>query len=123
MSSPGGPAPAPARLRGVRAKIERAKHHVGDLQVLEAAFRQSNSYRFVAEKDAKSGYTRFRVEIRDHLPYEFSCVIGDAIHNLRTALDHLVWQLVLANKGKPNKRHAFPFYETAAEYKRKRLAK
>jgi len=35
-------------------------------------------------------------------------ILGDAIHNLRTALDHLAWQAVIAASGKPNGGTSFP---------------
>ena len=41
--------------------------------------------------------------------------MGDAIHNLRTALDHLVWQLVEAGGGTPNDRTAFPIVAADAK--------
>ena len=34
-------------------------------------------------------------------PLMLAVLLGDAVHNLRSALDHLIWQLVLLNTGKP----------------------
>jgi hypothetical protein len=46
-------------------------------------------------KWAKSDY-------RNHeIPPQISAIAGDVIHNLRSVLDHMVWQLVLANNGTP----------------------
>jgi hypothetical protein len=38
------------------------------------------------------------------VPDDISPIIGDAIHNLRTALDYLMWQLVESGGGVPDKR-------------------
>jgi hypothetical protein len=42
--------------------------------------------------------------------------MGDAIHNLRSALDLLVWQLVLINSAVPGKQNAFPIYDTLLDF-------
>ena len=48
------------------------------------------------------------------------------MRNIRSALDYLVWELVLAAKGVPNEKHAFPVCETPKAFedslRRKRLA-
>jgi hypothetical protein len=43
-------------------------------------------------------------------------MFGDAIHNLRSALDHLVWQLVLLNGKTPSGANQFPICDTGATY-------
>lgn len=43
-------------------------------------------------------------------------IFGDAIHNLRSALDHLVWQLVLLNGKTPSGANQFPICDTGANY-------
>jgi hypothetical protein len=39
--------------------------------------------------------------IREPPVEEWGVIIGDVVHNLRSALDHLVWQLTLANGNIP----------------------
>lgn len=41
-----------------------------------------------------------------------SVIAGDIVHNLRSALDHLAWQLVLLDGGTPTDRTAFPLHES-----------
>jgi len=96
----------PPTLDGPVAKVRRANFHY--TEVVEAW-----------DKLARSYYTRpdaYTVEIRDngckhvyragpHFPSidpDWGLVLGDAIHNLRSALDHLAWQLVIANGGTPH---------------------
>jgi hypothetical protein len=42
------------------------------------------------------------------LPPRFSVLAAECIHNLRSALDQLAWQLVIANGGKPSGLTRFP---------------
>jgi hypothetical protein len=49
-------------------------------------------------------------------PY-LSVVVGDVIHNLRSALDHLAWQLVLLDGGQPTDSTQFPIYASATNAK------
>lgn len=48
------------------------------------------------------------------VPLTFSAIIGDVLYDLRSALDHLAWQLVIANGGTPNRDTAFPIYSSPA---------
>jgi hypothetical protein len=108
-----------ARLLGIQAKIERAKHHVHDLECRIKAFRETDPYRITCETDAQSGHRVFRVHIRSQLPADIPLIAGEAIHQLRSSLDHLAWQLVEANGEVPTKRTYFPICQTAAIYKAK----
>lgn len=38
-------------------------------------------------------------------------IVGEIIHDLRSALEHLVWQLVEIGNGQPDHHHTFPLYE------------
>jgi hypothetical protein len=42
---------------------------------------------------------------------------GDALQNLRSTLDYLVWELVLANQGIPDEYNAFPVCKTPKGFK------
>lgn len=44
------------------------------------------------------------------VPTTLGLILGDFVHNLRASLDHLVWQLVLANRRQPNSSTAFPIH-------------
>jgi hypothetical protein len=48
-------------------------------------------------------------------------LIGDVVHNLRSALDHLAWQPVLRAGGEPDWRTQFPIFSTEAAYDPKSL--
>lgn len=101
------------RLIGIRAKIERANEHIQDLEARIQAFRGTNPYGVVAEDDPHSGYRTYKAKVNRPIPGDFSLVIGDALHNLRTALDHLAWQLVESNSAIPDRETCFPIYQGA----------
>jgi len=49
--------------------------------------------------------------LKESPPLRFSVICGDTVHNLRSALDHLVWQLVLSEgRKRPGSRNFFPIY-------------
>jgi hypothetical protein len=52
------------------------------------------------------------------LAQPLSLLLRDFLHNLRSSLDHLAWQLVLANEGTPGKKTSFPIFSKRREYKK-----
>ncbi len=42
-----------------------------------------------------------------------AAVTGDIVHNLRSALDHVAWQLVVLDNGQPTRETAFPLHDSA----------
>lgn len=104
------------RLRGVRHKIERAKVHIREVEAQIGAFTRENRRCVRREDDADTGEIVHRVRFTTPIPDELPLVIGDAAHNLRTALDHLAWQLVAANGQTPSRDTSYPIFETAAKY-------
>ena len=107
----------PDRLMGVMAKIERARQHIRDFEARRELFIQSRPYDVVRD-DPQAGVYGFVLRFRCKPPRDMPLTIGDAVHNLRSALDHLAWQLVEANGQTPSKDTAFPIFETADKYKK-----
>ncbi len=82
------------RLDNARLKCERAKHHLNTLKKEVARFLRKKPYTVRKEFDVKQGKYLFRVKIARRLPQEdWGLIIGDCIHNARSALDHLAWEL------------------------------
>lgn len=60
------------------------------------------------------------------MPSEFSALIGDIAQNPRSALDHLAWHLVKNSPITPKASDRdiyFPIFETASEYRSKKMKK
>jgi hypothetical protein len=97
-------------------KLSRASEIVRELHTEITAFHQSNPYKLIAEREASSGAHVVRVRILQTPPVRWGALIGDAIHNLRSALDLLIWQLVLHAGGTPGKRTAFPIFDRETDF-------
>lgn len=90
-------------------KIQRAKHHISDLNAQIAGFVKRRPYRLIAEADPKiPGKYYGVVKIREKIPDVWRIILGEAVHNLRSALDHMAVELVRRNGG-DTKRVQFPF--------------
>lgn len=111
---------ADERLALIRVKIERAKHHLRDLEVVRNGFINGNAYRIERETNTETGYNVYRVFDVQTPPADIGSITGDVIHNLRSALDHLAYQLVYVNGATHTKQTAFPIWDSAAEYKAQR---
>jgi hypothetical protein len=98
----------PNPLGGVRVKIDRSKKHLADLHRAVSAFKSRKPHDFVVDLDSQPGYEVYRFYEREPIPIEWSAVLGDCIHNMRSALDLLANALVAANGGTPTQYTAFP---------------
>jgi hypothetical protein len=91
-------APARVDLSDVYLKLERAEHHIDALRVGVEAFQTRNPppFGFRAEQtplgDDGVQYDLFAV-VREEPPRKFGLIVGDAVHNIRAALDYLVYAL------------------------------
>ena len=104
------------RLAAIRLKTERAKKHIRNLEGEIIAFGMGEPYRIATEIDADTGEKIYRMKVFGGISGEWPLIIGDAVHNLRSALDHLAWQLVEANGSVPNDRTDFPIRKGPTEY-------
>ncbi len=74
-------------------KLVRADEHLKALNNEVAAFLQIRPYEIVTKKDIPAGNLYAQVIYR-HAPSDLLLMlIGDVLHNLRSALDHLAWSL------------------------------
>jgi hypothetical protein len=103
ITLPDDPKHSPA-LRGVRAKLRRAQDHFDDINSrINAVFStqpDGESAPIGSEVDENRQSITFRLQEVKPLDPDLPLVIGDCLHNLRSALDHLVLQLAVL-KGTP----------------------
>jgi hypothetical protein len=112
-------------LYGIRRKIERADHHIDDLDLEIRRFLDSDPYPVSAEYNANVRKTEYRAIRCKNIPGVIPVTAGDAIHNLRSALDYLAYGLVKAAGVEPTRDTGFPIscekspeeYETFMETK------
>jgi hypothetical protein len=69
---------------------------------VQAFAADNSSHRIETKDDWQTGEVIIYAETLTKVPVdEWGAIIGDVVHNLRSALDHLVWQLTLANGNTP----------------------
>jgi hypothetical protein len=109
------------RLALVQLKIERANKHIIDLNSAVRSFLDSNPYEVRAERDPQTRKPVYYLARVDATPVCLATIAGDAIQNLRSALDHLAYQLYLVgtNDGPPSNHTYFLIERDATEYKRR----
>lgn len=111
------------RLAGPIMKTERAKEHVLYLDREVRGFIENKAYEVMRYDETVTGYWSYRVRVHQQPPAHWGLVIGDILHNLRAALDHLACQLVLENGGIVTKNTYFPISETAQQFEASYSAK
>lgn len=90
-------------LRSCWAKIDRAKEHrdLLDRHLRDTFSVETNRPRLGIKFDARTGrhvlYISYLPDL-DHVLRRASLCLGDIMHNFRSALDHLTYQLALWNK-------------------------
>lgn len=108
-------------LDGPRSKIDRAREHLHALTGEIDAWREADRDRapFADQSVDSDGVThRIRFDWGDDPPplLRWSLLTGDCAHNLRSALDHLAWQLALRDVDEPGERTCFPIYGSREHY-------
>lgn len=89
-------------LRGVRAKLVRANEHALELQVAIGSIFDTDQEFFRTEVDSTGLRYKIYSTTVPAVDLRWSVIIGDLLTNLRAALDHLAYQLVILDEGKPH---------------------
>ena len=110
------------RLDGVRAKLRRANGHAHAIEDRIELWREDEPYEFVHDEESEPGWTVLRIWGGEPPPIEVGVIAGEYVHNVRSALDHLVWQLVLANGAVPGKHNEFPIALTEGYFDQRAIA-
>src|SRR4051812_39001560 len=86
---------AEERIALVGHKIKRAKKHIFDLEARIRAFFELHPYKIGTKRNQQTRQLIYYLSEVTATPVSFSLIAGDAIQNLRSALDHLAQQLYL----------------------------
>jgi hypothetical protein len=91
-----------------RKKVERAMKHIRDLNALLVGFSESDFYAVRVEE--YKGRNHVVIDFRKQFPVDDAAlIIGDALHNLRSALDIMYYQAFHETSGITDHRTKFPF--------------
>ncbi len=98
-----------------RLKVERAGKHINDLNIQIREFQKSNPYEIQVEYDPRTGNDFLKFVPTKGVPGIFMCIAGDALHNLRSALDFAISDIEFATTGKRTSNTNFPVRPTRNE--------
>jgi len=104
-----------ADLTGVVLKLGRATRLVEELHARHDAYIMSEPFAMETHDEPVGDFDAY-FRLKQPLPMDFGLLIGDALHNARSALDHMAWQLVLAGGGTPTDQTAFPIAKDAKTF-------
>lgn len=106
-------------LDGVRAKIARAHDHAEGLKREFDAFMQhdpNTTLGWTVGMDHDAGECVIRWVQHTSPPLSWAVTVGEIFYSLRSALDHLAWQLVIVSGGTPGTHTEFPVFESETDY-------
>jgi hypothetical protein len=95
-----------------KLKVERAEHHIADLESRFKDFIDSHPDALTVAVNSEST----TIKPSQDLPVELSLIAADAVHNLRTSLDHATWELRGLDGGKQNRWTKLPVADERVDY-------
>jgi hypothetical protein len=101
---------------GILLKIQRAEKHINDFHVILDTFKKTNPYRFVHQRDSQTGRLSYYVTHAEDIPPEIPIIAGKVFNSLRSALEYLVYDMIVANGGTPTVHAGFPIYDDPAKF-------
>lgn len=94
-------------------KVKRSNEQIADLNREIDAFLDEPPYgasRVIYDIDSERFQELSKLHHGREIPLRFSVLVGEIVHNLRSALDHLAFQLVKAAGNRPTRKTAFPLF-------------
>lgn len=113
---------ADERIGLIRPKIERARERFSELKAAIASFHNTKPYAIETKRDPTSRRLIYYLTRVLPVPLTVSAIAGDMLQNLRSALDHLAYQLVLVGEQRPGPfTHVyFPIADDHSQYRNRR---
>jgi hypothetical protein len=104
-------------LSSAKAKLGRANLHIEAVGKIMQSFMSPDFYTVMPEEDSK-GRLLVKVVTLKQLPPEFSLAVGDAAHNMRSALDHIVYAFATQPlTGNEERRIQFPITSSVKSWR------
>lgn len=105
-----------------KAKLNRAAHHLADIEQQVTAYLATKPCEVIEEPVETSSF-RARLVMRNPVPDELPLAIGDCVHNIRSALDALAYQIAKERHSgewddKLERAPAFPICNTPTDFDR-----
>ncbi len=102
-------------------KLFRALQHLETLDAEIQGWLETEPYSVVDQFEPQQGMNVVRAQITSQPPSEWGALVGDVVHNLRSALDHLAYALAESYTGAPlpddiARSSEFPIFDSAADF-------
>ena len=97
------------RLEGPRRKLARARRHFEDVRAILAQLEGDNPSYAKQNYNHTEGHYEFSLQDDWALDPDLPLIVGDVLHNARSALDHLAWALARD----PGRGTGFPILDPA----------
>jgi len=108
------------KLDGVRLKRKRARDQMKLLQAEIGAFLDGKPYIPSVKFDTKSSELIIKALLNKSADPMWGIQVGEIVHNLRSALDHIVWQLVIPDAKSKNQ---FPIFNDVGWFEKNGIGK
>ena len=99
-----------------KLKHEWAKKHIANLQSAFNTFVQTSRHTIRASSDPDTDNVALQLSFDEPIPPAVPLMIGDIVHNFRSALDHATWELIGLDGGTQNRRLSFPARGTKQDF-------
>jgi hypothetical protein len=106
----------PHALAGIERKIARAHEHFGLLHDEMSAWDARRPWRLVPEIHDQGSKHFFRLRFLEPIPIDWAVILGEGIHDLRSALDQVVYWLTVDWSRTEFDGSAFPVYKRRAGF-------
>ena len=80
------------------AKLDHAKTHLDELQRLVSDY-VTRAHELVEEESVDPRKVTLRLRLHEPIPQVLSLIVGDIVHNLRSSVDHLAYELARRHVG------------------------
>ena len=104
------------RFAGTRARLDRAQEQTQLLRAEFQDFSARNPHAVREIYDAAEGRKRAEYLVLEELPDAWSAIVGEIAYDLRSALDHAVYELTCIENGGPLGHTGFPIFEDEERY-------
>jgi hypothetical protein len=100
---------------GSLLKFRRAEKHLLDAKTATNEFLRRKPYEITRDEESEPGKLLYWMTLFEDPPSEISLAAGDALHNMRSALDHIVYEL--SSKRETNPRDtSFPLHTKEGDW-------
>lgn len=106
----------PLFAAGSKRKVQRAHEHISNLDAKIREFMAGEPYTTIRDVDDDGLHEAIKIRLNRDIPEDFPELAGDALNNLRSALDLLACDLAIDNGHTDTKGVYFPFARDAKEF-------